>query len=159
MLRARDVMQAPVSTVEPGLSLAGLDEVLVREAVSGMPVVESGKVVGVVSRADIVRAFDQAAGAAAATQAYYHDVAGAGLEPGAIARMSAGSVSTRTVRDVMTSHIVAVSPDDPVREIARALVERRMHRILVVEGERLAGIVTTVDLVRAIADGRLVPGG
>lgn len=159
MLRARDVMQSAVSTVEPGLSLAQLDEILVREGVSGMPVLEKGEVVGVVSRADVVRAFDQASGAAAATLAYYHDVAGAALDPGTVARMSAGNVAAKAVRDVMTSQIVSVSPDDPLREVARILVDRRMHRILVIEGRRLAGIVTTVDLVRTIADGRLVPAG
>lgn len=159
MLRARDVMQSNVSTVEPGLSLARLDEALVREGVSGMPVLENGEVVGVVSRADVVRAFDQASGAAAATQAYYHDVAGAALDSGTVARMSAENVAGKAVRDVMTSQIVAVSPDDPLREVARILIDRRMHRILVLDGRRLAGLVTTVDLVRAIADGRLVPAG
>lgn len=159
MLRARDVMQSEVSTVEPGLSLARLDEALVREGISGMPVLENGEVVGVVSRADVVRAFDQASGAAAATQAYYHDVAGAALDPGTVARMSAESVAVKAVRDVMTSQIVAVSPDDPLREVARILIDRRMHRILVLDGRCLAGIVTTVDLVRAIADGRLAPAG
>jgi CBS domain-containing protein len=159
MLRARDVMQSNVSTVEPGQSLSGLDEMLVRDGVSGMPVLERGEVVGVVSRADIVRAFDQATGAAAATQAYYHDVAGAALDPGTVARMSAENVAAKTVRDVMTSQVVAVSPDDPLPEVARILIDRRMHRILVVEGRRLAGILTTVDLVSAIADGRLVPAG
>ena len=124
-----------------------------------MPLLEKGEVVGVVSRADIVRVLDQATGDAAATQTYYHDIAGAALDPVTVARMSAQDVAAKTVRDVMTSQVVAVSPDDPLPEVARVLIDRRMHRILVVEGRRLAGIITTVDLVRAIADGRLVTAG
>jgi CBS domain-containing protein len=155
VLRARDVMQSQVATVEPGMSLIQLDELLAREKVSGMPVVEGGAVVGVVSRTDIVRGLGDAEGAAEATQAYYHDVAGAELDHAAAARRSGERIATMTVREVMSSEIVAVSPEDSIREVARTLVRGRMHRLLVMEGRRLAGIVTTFDLVHAIADGRL----
>jgi CBS domain-containing protein len=48
-----------------------------------------------------------------------------------------------------------VSGERPVREVAQMMVARRVHRLLVTEGRRLLGLVTTLDLVRAIAEGRL----
>ena len=158
-LRARDVMQSQVATVDSGASLTRLDEFLVQEKVSGMPVVEGGQVVGVVSRTDVLRGVGVAEGGALATQAYYHDVGGAEFDRAAAARLSGERLATMTVRDIMSSEIVAVSPDDPVREVAKALIGKRMHRLLVMERQRLVGIVTTSDLVRAIADGKLVPSG
>lgn len=155
VLRARDVMQSQVATVEPGTSLIQLDEILAREKLSGMPVVESGEVVGVVSRSDVIRGLGDAEGAAEATQAYYHDVAGAERDRAAVARQSGERIAAMTVREIMSRELVAVSPEEPIREVARALVRGRMHRLLVMEGRRLAGIVTTFDLVNAIADGRL----
>lgn len=45
--------------------------------------------------------------------------------------------------------------DRPVREVAQMMVARGVHRLLVTEERRLLGLLTTIDLVRAIADGRL----
>ena len=45
--------------------------------------------------------------------------------------------------------------DQPVREVAQMMVTRGVHRLLVTEGRGLLGLVTTLDLVRAIADGRI----
>ncbi len=55
----------------------------------------------------------------------------------------------------MTRELIAVASDQPVREVAQTMVSRGVHRVLVTAGRRLLGIVTTLDLVRAIADGRL----
>jgi CBS domain-containing protein len=55
----------------------------------------------------------------------------------------------------MTTELLAVSGDRPVREVAQMMVARGVHRLLVTEGHRLLGLLTTLDLVRAIADGKL----
>lgn len=52
-------------------------------------------------------------------------------------------------RDVMTSKVVTVSPDTPVAEIAKRLIERRISAVPVVDAEgRLIGIVSEGDLMR-----------
>ncbi len=121
-----------------------------------MPVVADAELVGVVSRTDVARAFAQATGSAEATLAYYQEIAGAALDAGVAARMAGERAAAMQVRDIMTTELIAVPGDRPVREIARDLLARRMHRVLVTEGRRLLGLVTTMDLIRAIADGRLV---
>ena len=55
MIRARDVMQASVLTVSPGMSLTELEDFLVSKRITGAPVVERGVLIGIVSRSDIVR--------------------------------------------------------------------------------------------------------
>lgn len=109
-----------------------------------------------VSRTHILRALSSAQGSAEATLAYYQDVAGATIEAGAAARMAGEQTRSTTVRDIMTSGLVTVPPDQPVRDVTQTLAARQMHRVLVTEGRRLAGLVTTFDLVRVIADGRMV---
>ena len=49
--------------------------------------------------------------------------------------------------DVMTPGTLSVHPDSPIGEVARLIRENRIHRILVVEDNRLAGILSTFDLV------------
>lgn len=155
MLRARDIMQAHVVTVNPGLPLADFEQLLEREGVSGMPVVDNAGLCGVVSRTDLIRTLADAEGSAEATLAYYQEVGGAAPSPTSAGRMASDQVATKVVRDIMTTELVAVSGDRPVREVAQMMVNRGVHRLLVTEGRRLLGLVTTLDLVRAIADGKL----
>jgi CBS domain-containing protein len=156
MLRACDIMQRNAVTVTPDLPVTELEHLLSRGGISGVPVVADAELVGVVSRTDVARAFAQATGGAEATLAYYQEIAGAALDAGVVARMAGERAAAMQVRDIMTTELIAVPGDRPVREIARDLLARRMHRVLVTEGRRLLGLVTTMDLIRAIADGRLV---
>lgn len=155
MLRARDIMQAHVVTVNPGLPLADFEQLLEREGVSGLPVVDNAGLCGVVSRTDLIRTLADAEGSAEATLAYYQEVGGAAPSPTSAGRMASDQIATKVVRDIMTTELVAVSGDRPVREVAQMMVNRGVHRLLVTEGRRLLGLVTTLDLVRAIADGKL----
>lgn len=155
MLKAGDVMQTHVVTVPPELGVLDLEQKLAHAGVSGMPVVTGDKVVGVVSRADIVRSVATTEASAAATLAYYEDVGGARPEPAAAARMASERLANAKVADIMSREVVSVSPTTPVREVAQTLSGRNLHRVLVTDGGRLVGLVTTLDLVRAIADDRL----
>ncbi len=54
-----------------------------------------------------------------------------------------------TVRSVMTSPVVAVTPDAPFKEITRTLAEYRISAVPVIDGTgRLAGVVSEADLIR-----------
>ena len=55
------------------------------------------------------------------------------------------------VSNVMTTEVVSVSPDASASDVARTLCEQRVHRVMVMDGERLAGLISTFDLV-----GRLI---
>ena len=55
----------------------------------------------------------------------------------------------------MTPVAFSVGPDDSLKELAEFLVRGRIHRAVVVEGDRLRGIVSSADVLRAVADGRL----
>ena len=56
-LRVKDLMQSDVVTVGPDLTLRELEEVLLRHRIHGVPVVERGRIVGHISRSDVVRQF------------------------------------------------------------------------------------------------------
>jgi CBS domain-containing protein len=48
---------------------------------------------------------------------------------------------------------VTVAPDTPIAEVARVLHARHIHRLLVVDGKSVRGVISTLDLVRLIAEG------
>ena len=55
------------------------------------------------------------------------------------------------IGDVMTSAIVSVAPDADVHDVSRRMQQSQVRRVLVVDGNRLVGIVSTADLARASA--------
>jgi CBS domain-containing protein len=153
-LRASDVMQPHVLTVSPEMSLAALEDFLVSKRISGAPVVERGKLVGIVSRSDIVRLLSLERSLAG--------VIAEGLEAtGTDVRLPetlAQQLEGRTVRDAMASDPVTVSPDTPLEEVARLLERRHIHRVPVTADGTIRGVITTLDLVKLIATGRLREG-
>ncbi len=55
------------------------------------------------------------------------------------------------MREIMTPANFYIHPDSDLRELAAFLLRGRIHRALVMEDDRLVGIVTTVDLLRTVA--------
>jgi acetoin utilization protein AcuB len=57
-----------------------------------------------------------------------------------------------TVGQVMTKSLIVVEPDRDSRDAARIMLDHKIGALPVLEGERLVGILTETDLVRAFAD-------
>ncbi len=60
-----------------------------------------------------------------------------------------------TVADVMTRDVVSQPSKTTVKKAARYMLEAGVHRVLVIDRGHLQGIVTTTDIMRAVADGKL----
>ena len=54
-----------------------------------------------------------------------------------------------TVGELMKRNVVSVSPDADATEVTREMQKAQVRRVLVVEGDRLVGIISTADLARA----------
>ena len=59
------------------------------------------------------------------------------------------------VEDVMVRDLICVGPDETLDKVAKTMLERRIHRVLVTEGEHLLGVVSSLDLVGLFAEGRV----
>ena len=162
-LLARDLMQTSVHVVSPRMTLPELERELIARRVSGFPVVEGGKLVGIISRSDIVRQLC-AERSLAEIIADYQDVSDDTAESGRRAAASQVDVGDHVGRridqlrvgDAMIREVVTVEPTAELVEVARTMHQRRIHRLPVVEGGRLVGIIAAIDLARLVAEGRLV---
>lgn len=154
---ARDIMQPHVVTVTPDLSLVELGDLLISKRIGGVPVVEAGVLVGVVSRSDFVRclSLERSLAGLVADGLDDEEFAPGGTSPSLLSQPLFKQFEDRSVRDIMVSEPVTVRPDTPVREVARVLVTRHLHRVLVTEGETVHGIISALDVARVIAEGRL----
>ncbi|MGZ8691147.1 MAG: CBS domain-containing protein [Gaiellaceae bacterium] len=139
-MKVRDVMTADVATVAPDTDLRDVAALLVQMRISGVPVVEGGRVLGVVSERDIL----------------FKERPSDGLHRGVLASlMDEGDlmlkIEARTAGTAMTSPAVTIGPTRGVADAAALMLDESISRLPVVEGHALVGIVTRHDLVRAFA--------
>jgi CBS domain-containing protein len=72
-----------------------------------------------------------------------------------LSQFAESELDSVVVADIMTPVTFSVEPTATLKELAQFLVRGRIHRAVVVEGERLKGIVTSGDVLQAVAEGRL----
>jgi CBS domain-containing protein len=136
-VRVQDVMTSDVWAVSPQTGLKEVAALMTAHEISGVPVVEDGRPVGVVAQSDIVRVEQQA-----------ESELGRRRWP----RRGAGApLPKRTAGEAMSHPPVTVAPMLSVVGAARRMTQHDVNRLLVVAGGQLAGIVTRSDLVRAFA--------
>lgn len=139
-MRVRDVMTADVATVAPDTDLRDVAALLVQKRISGVPVVEVGRVLGVVSERDIL----------------FKERPSDGLHRGVLAwLMDEGDlmlkIDARTAQAAMTSPAVTIGPTRGVADAAALMLDEGVSRLPVLDHGVLVGIVTRHDLVRAFA--------
>jgi CBS domain-containing protein len=141
-------MKSPVVSVHPGTRLTALEDTLIARHIGGAPVIENGKLVGIVSRSDIVRYFS--------VQRSLAQLLGNRAESSSA---EAHEEAHLTVRDIMTKETVVVEPDTPIEQVARTMVARRVHRILVTERGAVIGLISALDVTQLVAEGKLRSAG
>lgn len=152
---AADLMQRDVKTVDADLPVPELEYTLVSAAISGAPVMEGKKVVGVVSRSDIVEVLTAEQEFGELVGEWYVDAmrgAGGDKQRKALHATVGQRLQGMRVRDIMNPELISVDPGMPAAEIARVMLARGVHRVLVIEDERLLGLITTSDLLRVVAE-------
>jgi len=182
MLRLADIMTKHVVTATPEMTLREAAELFAANHISGAPVVSGTRVVGVVSAADIVafaasqRAHDPDAATEPAvgnwTGPTADDEVASEVLPSAsyfthLWADASDAVSDRldnpdgseldlldehTVDEIMSRPLVMLAPTDDVLRAATIMEEKSIHRVIVVQGGELVGIVSTLDIVRAVAE-------
>jgi CBS domain-containing protein len=153
--RARDLMTADIVSVAEDATVRELVELLLEHEISGVPVVNArGKITGVVSLRDIAAASDQREAIAPEVSNpdfYVHEWEDK-INPDELRQLHVEEEGL-LVRDIMTTRVYTVPADAPIAEVARTMVEGHVHRLLVSERDKLVGIVSTLDVLRAIASG------
>lgn len=147
VLRARDVMSSPVKAVELGTTLDEVAARLADEGVTGLLVVDgAGRHVGVVSHADLVGYVAGLERGEGPTGGFYYQ--GNALE---LSRIDEDALRSTTVDTIMTPEVIWVPDGMKLPDVARVMVERRVHRVLVERAGVIVGIVSTLDLLAAFA--------
>ena len=120
-MKVRELMTKQPTTVGPGATLGEVATLMKQDDCGSIPVVEGGRLVGIVTDRDIV----------------IRGIA-AGVDP-----------KTQRVSKVMSSDPVTVGPEDDITDAEKKMADRQIRRLPVVDGGKLVGIIVTAQIARA----------
>jgi len=128
---AADVMTTQLITMTPATPITEFARICTEDGVSGAPVVRvDGALVGIVSKTDLIQRMLET-----------HPKFGASEDN------PAWEDNVQQVSDIMSERVLTVSPGTPIAEIAERMASDRIHRVAVMDGEKLVGLVTSLDLL------------
>ncbi|MEN1759115.1 CBS domain-containing protein [Anoxynatronum sibiricum] len=147
-LRARDIMTTHVVTVTAQDTVNNVIELLMEKNISGLPVVdENSRVIGIVTEGDLIYRSKKL------EIPRYFTILDSYIFLDNTKKMEEQirKMVGYRVEDIMTRDVVIVDVDETVEEIATIMTRKQVNRVPVTENEKLVGIVTRRDIIRAYA--------
>jgi len=126
-------MKAHPITVGPGDSFRHAMSLIRQRGIRHLPVVEHDRLVGIVTDRDLRQASPSPATSLEIHELHY-------------------LLEKVTVRDIMTSPVLTVTPETPIEEAARIMLEHRIGCLPVLRRTTLVGIITETDILGAFVD-------
>lgn len=142
---AKDIMTAPVVTIEPTATILQAIRLMLQKRISGLPVVDAqGRLVGMVSEGDFLRRGE--IGTVRRRPRWLEFLIG----PGQMAEEYAHAFG-RSVEDVMTREVEGVDDTTPLPELVERMEKHQVKRLPVMRGQEVVGIVSRANLMHALA--------
>jgi CBS domain-containing membrane protein len=127
----REIMTGSPVTLKPADTLDLANDVISLGRIRHIPVVEDGRLVGLLSERDLI--------GAAATTIF-------GLKQ----KRKSALLKTVLIKDVMKKRVISVKPDTPIKDAAHLMADKKIGCVPVVESGTLVGLLTTTDILRYV---------
>ena len=148
MLTAKDIMTREVITVRQDTPIKDLAEILWKNRISGVPVLdENNRVISVVTESDLI---DQTKKVHIPTMISLLDSV-IFLESSKKTEKEIRKMSGNTVGDICASELVTVTEETGLDEIATIMSEKSLHTLPVIQDDKLVGVIGKSDIIRSIA--------
>lgn len=131
-MRIKDWMTATPITVSPTAPIGRAQQLMAGRRIRHLPVIDAGQLVGILSDRDV-----------------------RSVQPSPATSFAHGEIrfllDKLRVSEVMTRSVITVGPDEPLAEAVRLMLDNKIGSVPVVAEGRLVGILTEVDLMRALS--------
>lgn len=145
MQTVADIMTKEVVTVKNGTNLRELAGIFENRRFGSLPVVDdAGNLTGIVTASDLI---EQGRNLHIPTVISIFDWV-IPLQGERSLERELQKMTAQTVGEICSSDVVTISPGDPVSTAADIMSDRKLHALPVVEGRKLVGIVSRIDIIR-----------
>ncbi len=147
MLRAKDIMTQELITVSPDTEILKATRILLEKGINGVPVVEAGKLVGILCQSDLIAQQKKLP-----TPSLFTLLDGfIPLRSTKELERAIQKIAATVVADAMTPDPLAVHAETTVEEIATLMVDKNFHTIPVLDEQgKLVGIIGKEDILRTL---------
>jgi CBS domain-containing protein len=128
-MKVRDIMTRDVATLDLNDELSLADDIMKLGRIRHVPVVDEGRLVGIMSQKDLFKASLASA---------------MGFGEKAIREF----MKTVAVKEVMVDEVITISPEASIEEVGRVMLEKKIGCLPVIEEGGLVGFVTETDILR-----------
>lgn len=137
----RDIMSTDLVTIQENTSIRDAIKIFSANEVTGLPVInQDDEIVGVVSVSDLL---ENESGHTFYSLPYREDFE--------LELIKDSKFYDQPISTIMTDELFTVDPDETIAKMAAIMYEKRIHRVLVTEYNKLVGIATTFDLLKLLA--------
>lgn len=154
-MKIKDVMNKDVIICTPDDTLGHIADIFKKNHISGIPVVDKGKVVGLVSETDLIKLFK--------TPEFSNDlwlpspfeiieIPIRNLVKLEETKKFFENMKLRPVKDIMTGTVHAISPDEGLEDASTMMVKYNVNRLPVIENGKLVGIVARSDIIKGLSE-------
>ena len=154
-LTAADCMQRDVVTIAPSDTLRDALKLMTENHVTGLPVMDDkSRCIGLVTSTDILNYEEEHADDSAESgTTQFFDPETQQWESVPLSAFGLEEFGDVQVADVMTRNLIWVNRDMPLKNVARQMIDQRVHRVLVMDKNSLLyGIISAYDFVRVVAE-------
>ncbi|MFC1553856.1 CBS domain-containing protein [candidate division KSB1 bacterium] len=144
-VKAADIMVKSVVCVQKSTTLQELVEIFLTKNVSGVPVLDGEKLIGIISKTDMVTHGLEKELSSLLKQKHEKY---SSIDLPDFDYLLGSEPSQETVEHVMTKKAITTGPDTKVAELVKIMLENKIHRVIIVEDEKVVGLVSTVDLLK-----------
>lgn len=141
-MRIRDIMETNVITVSKHTTYGELARLIFERGISGAPVVEEGKLIGIISEKDLFRVLYPFY-----TSFYQNPELYTDLEE---REDKMREIQNKPIEKYMITKVITVSPDDPVMKGGALMLAYNINRLPVVEGGKLVGIISRKKIYHSL---------
>ena len=129
--QVRDWMSSNLATVGPKTSLHDAHALMKERHVRRLPVVEDGKLIGIITLADVLQAEPSSATSLSIFELNY-------------------LLAKLTIDQLMTRQVFTVNANATIRDAARLMLEHDVSGLPVIDGGKLVGMITESDIFRVL---------
>ena len=153
-MKIKEVMNKDVITCAPDDSLSHLANLFKENHISGLPVVDKGKVVGLVSETDLLKLFKMPEFSNELwlpSPFEIIEIPIRNLVKIEETKKALENIKLRPVGDIMTTEVHAISSQDDLEDASSIMVKYNVNRLPVIDNGKLVGIVARSDILRGLS--------